>query len=146
MNMHVRTLSPQQKAWETRRAKLDGRVLIETRKAEAAAPVVLSPLQDAKMVELWLDRHDVGCGYRRYVVLEIGYRSVLLFSAAKLATVEVDRREFDRHAREVMPKAKAVVAIMQNNIKLADRINDRAGDIIISDGGRNAARAVERLS
>ena len=45
-----------------------------------------------------------------------------------------------------MPKAKAVVAIIQNNIKLADRINDRAGDIIISDGGRNAARAVERLS
>lgn len=139
-------LSPAHKAWETRRAKAEGRAILEARKVEAIAPVKVSPLADAKMVELWLDRQDVGCGQRRYIVLDIGGRTVRLFSAAKLITVEVDRSEFDRYARPVRGRAKTVATIIRNNQSLADRINGAAQSIIVTDGGADAVRAIGRFA
>jgi hypothetical protein len=139
-------LSPAQRAWETRRAKAEGRAIVEARKIEIATPVTVSPLGEAKMVTLWLDRLDVGCGLRRYIVLDIGARLVRLFSAAKLLTIEVDRAEFDRYARPVRGKAKAVSTIIKANQRLADRINGAAQTIIIPDGGADAVRAIGRFA
>jgi hypothetical protein len=98
------------------------------------------------MVELWLDRQDVGCGQRRYVVIEICVRVVRLFSATKLITIEVDRGEFDRYARPVRAKANTVTGIIKNNQRLADRINAAAQTTIITDGGANAVRAIARFA
>lgn len=136
-------LSPAQKAWETRRAKAEGRAIVEARKVEPE--VTVSPLADTKMVQLWLDRQDVGCGLRRYIVLDIGARLVRLFSATKLITIEVDRAEFDRYARPVRAKAKTICCIVKSNIRMADRINAAAQTVIIPDGGRDAVKALELL-
>jgi hypothetical protein len=139
-------LSPAKRAWETRRAKAEGRAIVEARKIEATAPVTVSPLGESKMVALWLDRLDVGCGLRRYIVLDVGARIVRLFSAAKLLTIEVDRAEFDRYARPVRAKAKNVSRIIKDNQRLADRINGGAQTIIVSDGGADAVRAIGRFA
>src|ERR1700692_273405 len=111
-------LSPAQRAWETRRAKAEGRAIVEARHIEIAAPVTLSPLGEARMVSLWLDRQDVGCGLRRYIVLDVGAPLVRLFSAAKLLTIEVDRNEFDRYARPVRAKARTISAIIKTNQRM----------------------------
>lgn len=139
-------LSPAMKAWETRRAKAEGRAIVEARKIEAAAPEIMSPLADAKMVTLWLDRQDVGCGLRRYIVLDIGARIVRLFSAAKLITIDIDRAEFDRYARPVRGKARIITAIVKANQRMADRINGEAQTIIVPDGGADAVRAIGRFA
>jgi hypothetical protein len=147
MNFHSKVeLSPQQKAWETRRAKAEGRAIIEARKVEAAAPPPPpSPVADARHVELWLDRQDVGCGYRRYTVLEVGDRVVRLFSASKLIAIDVDRREFDRWARPVRHKGATVAGIIRRNFALVDRVNDAAGELVLFDGGGAAVRAMAVL-
>lgn len=147
MNFHSKTqLSPAHRAWETRRAKAEGRAAIEAAKVAAVAPPEPSPVADARHVQLWLDRQDVGCGYRRYTVLEIGDRVVRLFSAAKLITIEVDRREFDRWAKPVRHKGTTVAGIIKNNQRLADRINAAAQSTIINDGGADAVRAIGRFA
>jgi hypothetical protein len=139
--LHVPHLSPAQRAWETRRAKAEGRAMVEARKVEPE--VTVSPLADAKMVQLWLDRQDVGCGLRRYIVLDIGARLVRLFSAAKLITIDVDRAEFDRYARPVRAKAKTMQSIIKANVSLADRVNQAAQTLIVPDGGADAVKALE---
>lgn len=139
-------LSPAQRAWETRRAKAEGRAIVEARKVEALAPETLSPLADSKMVALWLDRQDVGCGLRRYIVLDVGARLVRLFSAAKLITIDVDRLEFDRYARPVRGKARTMAGIITANQRLADRINTAAQSVIVPDGGADAVRAIGRFA
>lgn len=140
-------LSPAQKAWETRRAKADGRAIVEARKIEAASapPAVMSPASEARHVKLWLDRQDVGCGYRRYTVLDVGDRTVRLFSASKLIAIDVDRREFDQWAKPVRHKGTTISNIIKRNIAMVDRVNDDAGEIVLFDGGVAAQRAMEIL-
>jgi hypothetical protein len=147
MNIHqTKPLSPAQKAWETRRAKAEGRAIVEARKVEAAAPPPPpSPASDARHVELWLDRQDVGCGYRRYTVLDVGPRVVRLFSAAKLIAIDIDRCEFDRWAKPVRHKGATVARIIRQNIAMADRVNDAAGEVLLFDGGAAAVRALAVL-
>lgn len=144
MNFHSRELSPAQKAWETRRAKAAGHALQERQKAIeiTAAP---SPLSDARMVEIELDRADIGCGRRRYVVLDIGARVVRLFAAPSLITINVAREEFDRRARSVKHNAATVTGIIRRNIALADRVNDKAGTLVLTDGGPDAVQALRVL-
>jgi len=147
MNFHqVKPLSPAMKAWETRRAKAEGRAIVEARKIEAAAPPPpVSPVADARHVDLWLDRQDVGCGYRRYTVLDIGDRTVRLFSASKLIAIDVARSEFDRWAKPVRHKGTIVSGIIKRNIALVDRVNDAAGELVLFDGGEAAVRAMAVL-
>jgi hypothetical protein len=147
MNFHnVKPLNPAQKAWETRRAKAEGRAIVEARKVEAATPPPPpSPVADARHVELWLDRQDVGCGYRRYTVLEVGDRIVRLFSAAKLIAIDVDRREFDCWARPVRHKGATITNIIKRNIVMVDRVNDAAATLVLFDGGEAAVRAMAVL-
>lgn len=146
MNFHSKTqLSPAHRAWETRRAKAEGRAAIEAAKVAAVAPPEPSPVADARHVQLWLDRQDVGCGYRRYTVLDVGDRVVRLFSASKLITIEVDRREFDRWAKPVRHKGTTIAGIIRRNIALVDRVNDAAGSVVMLDGGAAAVRAMAVL-
>lgn len=146
MNFHSTSqLSPAMKAWETRRAKAEGRAIVEAAKIAAITPPAPSPLADARHVQLWLDRQDVGCGYRRYTVLEVGERTVRLFSASKLIAIEVDRREFDRWARAVRHKGNTIADIIKRNIALVDRVNDGAGQLVLFDGGSAAVRALAVL-
>jgi len=148
MNFHqTKPLTPAQKAWETRRAKAEGRAIVEARKIEAAAPPpeTISPAADARHVQLWLDRQDVGCGYRRYTVLDVGDRTVRLFSASKLIAIDVDRREFDQWAKPVRHKGTTVSNIIKRNIAMVDRVNDEAGAIVLFDGGEAAQRALAVL-
>lgn len=146
MNFHnVKPVNPAQKAWETRRAKAEGRAAIEAAKVAAVAPPIPSPVADARHVQLWLDRQDVGCGYRRYTVLDVGDRVVRLFSASKLITIEVDRREFDRWAKPVRHKGTTIAGIIRRNIALVDRVNDAAGSVVLLDGGAAAVSAMAVL-
>jgi hypothetical protein len=146
MNFHnVTLLNPQQRAWDTRRAKAEGRALIEAAKVAASEPVLPSPIAGARHVELWLDRADVGCGYRRYTVLDVGERVVRLFSAAKLLSIEVSRAEFDRWARPVRHKGTLITTIIRRNVALVDRVNDAAGALVLFDGGEAAVRALAVL-
>lgn len=134
------------KAWETRRLKAAGRAIVEAAKVAKTAPVVTSPLADARMVSMWMDNVEIGCGYRRFIVLDVGPRFVKLFSASKLATIEVLRSEFDRYAREVRGKAKTVTAIIKRNVAMADRINTEKLAIVVNDGGANAVKAIGRFA
>jgi hypothetical protein len=145
MNFHQKILSPAQKAWETRRAKAEGRALVEKQNAIAEQAIV-SPRADARMVEIELDRSDVGCGRRRYVVLDIGPRMVRLVSAPSLIAIDVTREEFDRRAKAVRHNGKTVAAIIRRNMALADRVNDKAQTVVLFDGGDAAKRALELLA
>lgn len=146
MNFHnVKPLNPAQRAWETRRAKAEGRAMVEAAKVAAVQPAAPSPLADARHVQLWLDRQDVGCGYRRYTVLEVGERTVRLFSASKLIAIDVSRAEFDRWARPVRHKGTTLTGIIKRNIALVDRVNDAAGAVMLFDGGEAAVRAMAVL-
>lgn len=146
MNIHTKPLTAAQKAWETRRAKAEGRALIEAAKVAAVAPPPpKTPAADARVVSLWLDRQDVGTGWRRYVVLDVGDRMVRLFSAAKLIAIDVTRAEFDRWAKPVRHKGTTITAIIKANIAMVDRINDAAGELVLFDGGEAAVRAMQVL-
>ncbi|CAN7378435.1 hypothetical protein LJR220_003367 [Bradyrhizobium sp. LjRoot220] len=147
MNFHsrdTRILSPAQKAWETRRAKAAGHALQERQKAieVEAAP---SPLVDARMIEIALDLPDIACGRRRYVVLDIGPRTVRLFSAPSLIGINITREEFDRRAKPVKHNGAIVAGIIRRNIALADRVNDKAATLVLTDGGPDAVRALQVL-
>jgi hypothetical protein len=144
MNFHSRELSPAQKAWETRRARAEAHALQERWKAieTEATP---SPLQSARMIEIELDRPDVGCGRRRYIVLDIGPRKVRLFSAPSLISIDVTREEFDRRAKPAKHNGAIVAGIIRRNIALADRVNDKAGNLVLFDGGPDAVRALQVL-
>jgi hypothetical protein len=146
MNVHQK-LSPAQKAWETRRARIEGRAIVEQAKAKVAVEEAKpSPLSDARMVEIELDRSDVGCGRRRYIVLDIGDWTVRLFSAASLIAIDVPRIEFERKAKPARHNAKTVAAIIRRNMALCDRVNDKAQAVVMFDGGDAAKRALELLS
>lgn len=97
------------------------------------------------MVEIELDCKEVGSGRRRYVVLDTGARMVRLFSASSLIAIDVHRLEFEKRARAVKFNPKTVAEIIRRNIALADRLNDKAADVVLFDGGEAAVRALAVL-
>lgn len=143
----LQILSPAQKAWQTRRLLAEQRAKVEAAAAiVAAAPPrsKLNPLS-SKMVEINLDRADVGCGWRRYVVLEVGPGWVKLFSAAMLKSVDIRRAEFDLKAKATKFDKAAVAAIIRRNRAMADRLNEQAKAIVMPDGGADAVKAMELM-
>lgn len=138
-------LSPAQRAWQTRRALAAARADQEVIKAGITAPTQV--LKTSKpVVDLWLDDVAVGCGQRRFVVLDVGERMVRLFYYPTLTTVTVDRLTFDRHARYARDaKRETITRIIRRNLALADKINSEARKPIVSDGGADAAKALEVL-
>jgi hypothetical protein len=112
-----------------------------------AAPKVVEELEKLKVCELWVDDALVGCGFRRFIVLEEGDRTVRLFSAAKLAAIKVDRRYFEQKAKfDRRPNRRAIADIIRRNVAMADRINDREQAPIVSDGGKDACTALQLLT
>src|SRR5579864_7767119 len=98
-----------QKAWATRRAREAARADIATISRGIEQP---SAAYDPKkpVVDINLDDPKVGCGLRRYVVLECGTRWVKLFYYPSLITVRVDRLTFDRKAKLAKDAKKRVIA------------------------------------
>lgn len=134
-----------QKAWATRRARESARIEIATVKAGIKTA---SPAYDPNrpVVDLWLDDQRVGCGRRRYVVLEVGTKIVRLFYPPLLALVTIDRLTFDRHARPARDaKPRAIRRIIRDNIAMANRLNHGLAKPVMSDGGARAKQALELL-
>jgi|SRR5581483_12307170 len=123
MNLELSpTLSPAQKAWATRKARDRARASIAAVKVGIAAPSPVVAGGD-KVVDLYLDDSRVGCGLRRFVVLEVGRKWVKLFSAPQLATVTVDRPTFDRWAKPARDaKPRKIAEIIRRNVAEAKRL------------------------
>lgn len=134
-------LTAGQKAALTRRAREEAREKIAAVKTGVAAEAAV----DSKVVEVWLDDAQIGCGWRRYVVLDVSAKWVRLFNAPRLTAIRVDRVTFDRQSRAAKFKAKKVAEIIRNNINAAERINDESKAVVVPDGGRDARQALEIL-
>src|SRR5882672_1447324 len=116
----------------------------------AVSPVIFRGTQavtDCQLVEISVDDSAVGSGRRLFVVLEEGDKMVRLFSPAKLVTITVDRKYFDKYgywpARGV--KRSRVAEIIRRNIALADKINAAKLEDAVSDGGADAVAALQLL-
>jgi hypothetical protein len=134
-----------QRAWATRRAKAAARADQETLKAGVEAP---SPaLKTSKpVVDINIDHHAIGCGTRRYVVLDCGPRLVRLFYYPTLTAVTIDRLTFDRKAKYARDAKRDTIArIIRQNQQLADKINNQAKAIVMPDGAADAVKALEVL-
>jgi hypothetical protein len=140
----IKPMSAAQKAWATRRARDSARVEIATIKAGVSRPsAAFDP--DKPVVDLWLDDIKVGCGQRRYVVLECGTKWVRLFYPPRLISLTIDRVTFDRHAKPATnAKPKVLRRIIRDNVAMAKRINE-LGDHAMPDGGARAKQAVRAL-
>lgn len=134
-----------QRAWATRRARDAARVEIATIKAGVAEPSrAFDP--DKPVVDLWLDDVKVGCGVRRYVVLECGSKWVKLFYPPQLVLVTIDRVTFDRHAKPARnAKVRKLARIIRDNVASATRVNEAAGKPVMPDGGARAKQALRVL-
>lgn len=160
MQVQSEQLSPARKAWITRRAKALVRPVVFPPPAApipsapttwmtpsvAPPPPELQPVTELQVVELWLDDAVVGCGQRRFIVLDQSTREVRLFYAPLLATTTVPRRIFDAHhmpARKV--RRKVIAEIIRARRTVADRVNAEATKVVMPDGGAFAVRALELL-
>lgn len=142
---HQAPLNAAQRAWATRRARDAARVEIATIKAGVTKP---SPAYDPDkpVVDLWLDDARVGCGQRRYIVLEVGTKHVKLFYPPQLVMITVDRVTFDRHARPARDaKVRKLARIIRDNVAAAKRVNEAAGKPVMPDGGARAKQALRAL-
>lgn len=134
-----------QRAWATRRAREAARADIAVLNAGVTEP---SNAFDPKkpVVDINIDDAKVGCGMRRYVVLDCGPRLVRLFYYPRLITLTVDRLTFDRKAKRARDAdRKKISAIIRENVAMADRMNDAAGTLVMSDGGDAAVKALQVL-
>lgn len=121
--------------------------------AELVRPVTAPPVavesllvEDFQMVQIFVDETNVGCGFRRFMVLEIGPRVVRLFSCASLENILVDRKRFERDAKPAKRAFKKELAsIVRRNIAMADRANERVSKEIMTDGGVWAQHALSIL-
>ncbi|WP_316227846.1 hypothetical protein [Bradyrhizobium sp. SZCCHNR3015] len=138
-------MNPAQKAWATRRAREAARADIRTLNAGIEKPSAV--LKTSKpVVDINLDHHAIGCGLRRFVVLDCGPRLVKLFYYPTLTTVTIDRLTFDRKAKYARDaKRETIARIIRANLALADKINSHACKPIVSDGGADAAKALQVL-
>lgn len=142
---HAVPMNAAAKAWATRRAHAAARVEIAAIKAGVTKP---SPAfdPDKPVVDLWLDDARVGCGQRRYIVLEVGTKWVKLFYPPQLVLVTVDRVTFDRHARPARDaKVRKLARIIRDNVASAKRVNEAAGRPVMPDGGARAKQALKVL-
>lgn len=148
MNFHSEIpLSPQKRAWATRRAVAAIQADREILKAGIETPA--PALKTSKpVVDMAVDHHALGCGMRRFVVLDCGDRAVRLFSYSQLTTITVDRLTFDRKARYARDsKRDKLIEILRRNVRQADRINQDATSASdrVPDGGADYAKALQVL-
>jgi hypothetical protein len=98
-----------QKAWATRRAREAARADIAAlnKGIETPAPAFR---ETKPVVDLNIDHKDVGCGMRRFVVLDCGPRLVKLFYYQTLTAITIDRLTFDRKARYARDSKREKIA------------------------------------
>lgn len=134
-----------QRAWATRRAKAAARADQQQLAAGIAAPS--TAFRERKpVVDINIDHRDVGCGMRRFVVLDCGPRLVRLFYYPTLTTIVIDRLTFDRKAKPARDtKRETITRIIRANQAIADRVNNQAKAIVLKDGGADAVKALEVL-
>lgn len=123
------------KAWMTPRTAAQANV-------PASARDVFEPAADFQMVEMYVDDAAIGCGFRRFVVLEQSDRHVRLFSVPSLTAITVGRAHFERRARDVRAKRAKLATILLASVAAAERANDRAQAEIIKYSGAHADRAL----
>jgi hypothetical protein len=145
LNQSPAPMNAAQRAWQTRRAKMAIQADRETLKAGVATPA--PAFKESKpVVDIDIDHHATGCGMRRFVVLDCGQRLVRLFYYPTLTTIAIDRLTFDRKAKYARDsKPSKIAEIIRRNVALADKINEQARSIVVSDGGADVSKALEVL-
>ncbi len=135
-----------QRAWATRRAMAAARA--DQERLAAGVEERPTAFRESKpVVDLNIDHRDVGCGQRRYVVLDCGPRLVRLFYYPTLTTIVIDRLTFDRKAKPARDaKRETITRIIRANQAIADRVNNQAKAIVLKDGGADAVKALEVLA
>lgn len=115
--------------------------------ADLASRDAVEPATELEAIDLYVDRKEIGCGLRRFVVLGKGSHKVQLFCTSPMATILVDRREVDEKAMPARKfKPQVVACFIREKIARADRINDEAqSKTAADDGGVFAVRALELL-
>lgn len=136
-------LSPAQKAWATRKARDQYRANAEA----AKAPVVTaSPLAGAKIVTINLPESKIGCGYRTFVVIEIGTKWVTLFYQPTLQNIRIARLDFDRRARpEPGATPRRTARLIRKKIEQWQLLNPEDCELAVKRG-RAALRALRTQS
>jgi hypothetical protein len=163
------------KAWATRRARAAAAMMVTTTAltpasaraavlpekpaivnvstSETFAPVrvyqrpVLEPVTEFRMVEMWVDTAEIGCGLFRFIVLAVSSIEVKLFQCSKLTAIVVPRADFDRlHVPALKVKRAVLADIIRRNVRIADKINDNAMRPVVTDGGTDAVQALELLA
>lgn len=112
-------LTAAQKAWQTRRLAAAARADIVALKKGIETP---APIGDAAMVEINLDLPKIGCGFRRYLVMDIGPKMVALFYVPTLQVVRIDRLTFDRRAKKVTFGKRVMTSLIRNNMEVRGRL------------------------
>lgn len=165
------TLSPAQKAWVTRRAKIAAgtapageapakpkRMSVFEKQARESVVArsdrsAIEPATEWQLIDINL-REDpvVGIGMRRFTVLGQNARKVKLFYAPLLVTTEVPLWYFKEHWRPAKQQDRdAYRDIVRRNIYRADTVNQSLFDqhkpesSYLSDGGADAQRVLELL-
>lgn len=108
-----------QKAAESRAIALQARAELEARRAGVEQP---SALAECKTVRMWVDDAKVGCGFRNFVVVEIGTKVVRLFSAPALREIDVSRYDFDKYAKPYVSRAGSLARIIDSTASSFDRL------------------------
>ena len=145
LNSSPAPMNAAQRAWATRRAVAAARADQERLAAGIASPS--TAFRESKpVVDINIDHRDVGCGLRRFVMLDCGPRLVRLFYYPTLTTITIDRLAFDRKAKPARDaKRETITRIIRANQATADRVNNQAKAIVLNDGGADAVKALEVL-
>lgn len=172
--LQASALSPAQKAWVTRRAKMAAASMVanvpalkavaehvakpaivhRSSNADFAAPRVyvepeLVDVAEFAFVSLYLVDHPVvGNGQREFVPLALSSKKVRLFYPPSLETIEVSREVYDRGFVPVPSRRYSRARIaerIRQRIALADRVNGEEMAMVLQDGGREAQRVLELI-
>lgn len=107
---------------------------------------VLQPVEDLRAVDIWLDHWAVGCGERRYIVLEESEAEVKLFYVPQLIAIVIPRKTFDDRQRPARKFSRhATTALVRRRLAMTDQVNNRAQAEVLSDGGADTVAALALL-
>jgi hypothetical protein len=136
------TLSPAQKAAQTRRLNKLARQQIAAVKAGSREP---SPVGDSLIVRINLGDEDsgkIGCGIRDLLVLHVGTKWVELMYVPLLQKTRMPRVTFDSKAKPVPYDPKVIADRIRERIATFERSMPDDSELRVN-AGRAALRMVE---
>ena len=93
----------------------------------------------AEIVDIWLDDARLGCGHRRYIVLNRGRLWVHLFYAPWLLKFKMPIKRFDEIAKPAKDaKPRVIRRLIRENVAAARRLG-------MNDGGESTKLALSLL-